>query len=150
MPTPLHSRRGAAGSSMIELLVSILIFAFGMLGMIGMQNRTLGYGQMSLLRSQAAALTDDMMDRLRTDRANAVVGNWEITLGQPASDFNGTSLAQTDRSDWLTQVAALLPSGQASVHVTTKIVTVTIQWYERGSNAANATGLTTFTTTSSL
>ncbi|MDH5541144.1 MAG: type IV pilus modification protein PilV, partial [Rhizobacter sp.] len=65
-----QARRAQRGASMIELLVSILIFAFGMLGLVGLQNRTLGYGQISLYRSQATALTDDILDRMRTDRAN--------------------------------------------------------------------------------
>ena len=131
---------------MIELLVAILLFAFGLLGMIGMQSKALGYGHMSLLRSQAAALTDDMMDRLRSDRANALAGNWQITMGETASDVVGSTLAANDQRDWLTQVAALLPSGQASVSVSlTGGVTIAIQWYEQGNDPPGTTTPTTFT-----
>ena len=132
------------GASMIEVLVSILIFAFGMLGMVGLQTRTLGYGQMSLYRSQAAALTDDILDRMRADLTNAKGTAWVTAVGDAASSFTGTSVAQKDLNDWKGQVETLLPSGQASIAVASGVVTVTVQWKER--DTAN----TTFTTTSGL
>lgn len=125
---------------MIELLVSLLIFAFGMLGLVGLQNRTLGYGQVSLYRSQATALTDDILDRMRADRGNAKAGNWNTVLGDAAASISGTSIAQTDLKDWKGQVESLLPSGQAAVQVNAGVVTIDIQWNERG---ATQTGWTT-------
>jgi type IV pilus assembly protein PilV len=131
------------GASMIELLVSILIFAFGMLGLVGLQTRTLSYGQVSLYRSQAAALTDDVLDRMRTDRANAKAGNWDTPLADAASTFTGTTIAETDLKDWKQQVEALLPTGKGQVAVATGVVTVTMTWDERGTTQ-------TFVTTSGL
>jgi type IV pilus assembly protein PilV len=138
---PARRQRGA---SMIELLVSLLIFAFGTLGIIGMMTRTLGYSQMSLYRSQAAALTDDILDRMRTDVTNARAGNWDTALTNSGSSFGTTSIAQQDLGEWKTQVEALLPSGKASVAVTSGAVTVTIAWQERNATA------TSFVTTSAL
>lgn len=128
---------------MIELLVSVLIFAFGMLGLIGTMNKTLGYSQVSLFRSQATALSDDILDRMRTDPAHARNGDWSNEFDDPAASFTGTTIAQTDLKDWKSQVEALLPSGQASIAVNSGIVTVTIQWSERGTS-------TPFQTVSSL
>ena len=84
------------GASMIELLVSILIFAFGMLGLVGLQTRTLAYGQTSLYRSQATALTDDILDRMRADRANAKANAWDSPTTDLATSITGTSIAKTD------------------------------------------------------
>ena len=70
---PLRQR----GASMIELLVALVIFAFGMLGLAGLQTRTMEFSQSSLYRSQATALTDDVLDRMRADRANAANGLWD-------------------------------------------------------------------------
>jgi type IV pilus assembly protein PilV len=134
------STRRQRGASMIELLVSLLIFAFGTLGIIGMMTRTLGYSQMSLYRSQAAALTDDILDRMRADPANARAGNWHAELDDAASTFTGTTIAQQDLKDWKTQVETLLPSGQAEVIVSSGAVTVTIAWHER--NAATTSMVT--------
>jgi type IV pilus assembly protein PilV len=129
---------------MIELLVSLLIFAFGMLGLVGLQNRTLGYGQMSLYRSQATALADDILDRMRTDRGNAKAGNWNSALEVASADITGTAIANDDLRDWKAQVENLLPAGKASVQVTNGVVTVDIQWDERGATQ------TAWTTTSAL
>ena len=136
-----HSTRNAPasrqrGASMIELLVSILIFAFGILGVVGLQNRTLGFGQVSLYRSQATALTDDILDRMRADRANAKAGNWNSALNVASTAITGTSIASTDMKDWKAQVESLLPLGKASVafDAGTGLVTIDIQWNERGTD----------------
>ncbi len=142
-----NRRRDQLGASMIELLVSLLIFAFGMLGLVGMQNKTLAYSQISLYRSQATALSDDILDRMRADRANAKSGDWTTGLTDAAAGISGTAIADTDMKEWKTQVEALLPSGQASVTIGTGlnagVVTISIQWDERGTT-------TTFQTMSSL
>ena len=137
--SPLNATRCSRqrGASMIELLVSILIFAFGMLGLVGLQSRTLAYGQMSLYRSQATALTDDIMDRMRADRANAKTGNWDTALTNNAASITGTTtIAEKDLKEWKLEVEALLPGGRASIVRSTvggqPVITVTMEWNERG------------------
>lgn len=125
------------GSSMIEVLVAIVIFAFGILGLAGLQARTLSYSQGALFRSQATALTDDIVDRIRADRVNAIAGNYTSALA--ASGPSGTQFYQTELSDWRSQVSTLLPSGQGGVSVdaTSKVITITIQWDDsRGRESA--------------
>jgi type IV pilus assembly protein PilV len=132
------------GVSMIELLVSLLIFTFGMLGLAGLQTRTLVFNQASLMRTQATALTDDILDRMRADRINALAGRWDSTLETGASSITGTALYQTDLKDWKQQVENLLPAGsKASISTVTTAgaadfgtVTVVIQWDDsRGAEA---------------
>ena len=129
---------------MIELLVSLLIFTFGMLGLAGLQTRTLVFNQASLMRTQATALTDDILDRMRADRINALAGRWDSALTSGASSITGTALYQADLKDWKQQVESLLPAGsQASISTVTTAgaadfgtVTVVIQWDDsRGTEA---------------
>lgn len=124
--------RAQLGVSMIELLVAMVIFAFGTLGLVGLQTRTLAFGQSSLYRSQATALTDDVLDRLRTDRANAKAGSWNTDFANASSSITGSLLYQTELKDWKQQAEALLPAGKAKidVEVGTNIVTIWIQWDE--------------------
>jgi type IV pilus assembly protein PilV len=132
---PIAARpRRQRGASMIEVLVSILIFAFGMLGLVGLQTRTLAYGQVSMYRSQATALADDIIDRMRADRVNAKAGNWNSAITEKYADITGTALAKTELKDWKNQLENLLPDGKASVawDATTGLVTVDIRWFERG------------------
>ena len=133
--THSRNRRGQVGVSMIELLVSILIFAFGMLGLVGLQSKTLSYGQISLYRSQATALSDDIFDRMRTDRANAKKGDWSTEATEHAADISGTSIAKTDLKDWKAEVEQLLPGGTAQIITDTDRITVIITWSERGTTS---------------
>ena len=131
------------GVSMLELLVSLLIFTFGMLGLAGLQTRTLTFNQSSLFRSQAAALTDDVLDRLRSDRKKALSALWDTAIGTSTASMPVSTFAEIDVKDWKAQVESLLPSGQASIVTTTAAgvdygtVTITIQWDDsRGTEAA--------------
>jgi len=132
------------GVSMIELLVSLLIFAFGVLGLVGLQTKTLGYGQISLFRSQAAALSDDIFDRMRADRANAKKGDWSTEVTEQSADITGTTIAKTDLKDWKASIEQLLPGGQAQIITDSGHITVNISWSERDGVR------TTFTTISAL
>ena len=109
----LHPQR-QRGISMVELLVSLLIFSFGMLGLAGLQTRTLSFNQSSLYRSQATALGDDILDRMRADRQNAVANPslWETALTTNAAGVTGTELYKTDLKLWKQSVEALLPNGR--------------------------------------
>jgi type IV pilus assembly protein PilV len=125
---PHHRKQHQSGASMIELLVSLLIFSFGMLGLAGLQVRSLSLSQSSLYRSQATALADDILDRMRADRDNALAGNWNTALTTASSSVSGTALFKTDMKDWKATVEALLPDGKASVNMGSGTVTVILQW----------------------
>lgn len=132
-PNPTRrARQHQRGASMVELLVSLLIFALGTLGMVGLMSKTIGYSQVSLFRSQATALTDDILDRMRADPANARARLWDNDYDDLASSFTGTTIAEKDLADWKTQVETLLPTGRAQIAVNSGVVTVTIRWDERG------------------
>jgi type IV pilus assembly protein PilV len=58
-------RRHARGITMIEVLVTIVILAFGMLGLAGLQNKV-NIGMLeSYQRSQAVILLNDMAERMK-------------------------------------------------------------------------------------
>lgn len=56
---------------MIEVLVTLVIIAFGLLGMAGLQTRLQMSEMESYQRSQALLLLNDMANRIATNRANA-------------------------------------------------------------------------------
>jgi type IV pilus assembly protein PilV len=56
----MKNRQRLAGVSLIEVLVSILIFSFGIVGLIGLQARALQYSTSAEDTSRAALLANDL------------------------------------------------------------------------------------------
>lgn len=65
------SARLQQGVLLIEVLVAIVICAFGLLGFAGMQARSTSAEFESYQRSQALVLIEDMVNRINANRANA-------------------------------------------------------------------------------
>lgn len=69
-------RRARAGSqrgtSMVEVLVSIVIVVLGLLGLAGLQSHAALAEMESFQRAQAIVLLQDMVDRLNANRFNAM------------------------------------------------------------------------------
>jgi type IV pilus assembly protein PilV len=64
----LHAQRG---TSLIEVLVTIIILAIGLLGLAGLQSRLQVSEMESYQRAQALVLINDMAGRLSANRTNA-------------------------------------------------------------------------------
>ena len=70
MPITMNSysklyRRLQAGLSMIEVLVSLTIVAFGVLGLLGLQARALSFQRDSFDRRTAAEMVAQLAERIR-------------------------------------------------------------------------------------
>jgi type II secretory pathway pseudopilin PulG len=69
---PMNSHRHAStGFVMLEVLVTIVILVFGLLGLAGFQMRTSIAEQEAYQRVQALLLVQDMTERIYANRANA-------------------------------------------------------------------------------
>lgn len=121
--------RKQTGSSLVEILVTILIVSFGLLGVAGVIGNGLKNNHSSYARSQASWLAADIIDRMRANRAAAeAVGKpYNLAIGSSPA---GTTVAATDLTAWRAALGATLPSGTGSVSMdaATLKVTVTVQW----------------------
>ncbi|WP_342616219.1 type IV pilus modification protein PilV [Rhodoferax sp. GW822-FHT02A01] len=91
------------GFSLIEVLVTILILAFGILGMAGMQLKAQTQESESYQRAQALVLLQDMTARINSNRANAgsYVSNTVYGTGNSTACSSSTmTAAQKDLCDW--------------------------------------------------
>jgi len=100
----LRSRPAAAaqrGALLIEVLVAILICAFGLLGFAGMQARATSSEFEGFQRSQALVLIEDMTNRINANRAHAgeYVSGGLIGAGALA-DCGGLAGAALDLCEW--------------------------------------------------
>lgn len=67
----LPGSRLQQGTSLIEVLVTLVIVAFGLLGLVGLQTRLQSSEMESYQRSQALMLLNDMANRIAVNRSNA-------------------------------------------------------------------------------
>lgn len=109
-----RGRERQRGVSLIEVLVAVLILSFGLLGVAALQVRSLQGTQSSNFRSNAAALTQEIVDAIRANRSRAP--RYAIALGTGASA--GSSIANVDLTNWRRRIAEQLPNGRGGVDVT--------------------------------
>ncbi len=116
--------KNQAGSILIEGLVSVAIFAFGVLALIGMQSVAIKNASQAQYRNEAGQLANQILSQIMVDQANTA--NYDDdSSGSPAKDA------------WLTQVQNVLPNGTGSVayvdtSTTPRQVTITLTWRSPG------------------
>jgi len=66
--SPLRPSQRQRGSTLLEVLVSVLIFSFGILGLVAMQVRATQYSVDAEDRNRAALLADDLAAQMRLAR----------------------------------------------------------------------------------
>lgn len=108
------------GMSMIEVLVTIIILAFGLLGLAGLQLKVQNAEMESYQRAQALVLLNDMIERIGSNRANAAsyVTSGAIGTGdaQPASCTSLATGAARDICEWSNALkGALETSGSSKI-----------------------------------
>lgn len=129
-------RRDQRGFSMIEVLVTVLILAIGLLGLAGLQSTALRSNHSAYLRSQATVLAYDIADRMRANRNAALNDGYNVGLGA----VTGSGMVAQDLIAWKGNLQAMLPSGDGTVTRAAERFTIMVQWDD--SRAENADGTT--------
>lgn len=121
------------GVTLLEALVSIVILAIAVLGMLGVQMRTLAETQTGVRRAQSVRLIEDLAERIKANPdgfaqlSNFVGGFTSTTTATVQCDAavcTPTELAQWDIDKWRAAVAETLPLGKAAVFTSTDETTV--------------------------
>lgn len=118
-----------SGFSLIETLVTLVILAFGLLGLAGLHMVSLKNNQASQMRAQATMYGYDIIDRMRSNCGAAHAGSYNISLS--SSIPTGSDMVSGDVAAWRNGLATLL-SGTGSVAVDSgnRQATIVIQWDE--------------------
>ena len=89
------------GSSMIEVLITIVIMTIGLLGLAGMQMKTQTVEMESYQRSQAMVILNDMVSKFQTSRANAATYIAAGVVGGGATEACGALTGELlDLCEW--------------------------------------------------
>jgi len=123
------NRRYLRGSSLIEVLVTALILAIGLLGLAALQGRSLQYNHGSALRSQANIASSDILDRMRLNRDAATAGLYDTAYGH--AETGTGSLADKDKNEWKDSLKNILPAGDGAITCTVNSCQISVHWQER-------------------
>lgn len=132
------------GLTLVEVLVTLVIISVGLLGVAALQLTTVRNNYDSFVRSQAAMLASDMLDRMRANRNRAE--QYAVAMDTETAD----TPEGEDTKRWRATLDAQLPSGKGAIDfdVATSIVTISIQWNERADQVDDR--ILTFRTSSQI
>jgi type IV pilus assembly protein PilV len=113
--------RDARGFTLLEVLIALLIFSLGLLGLAGLMVVSVKTNQSAYLRTQASFLAQSMADRMRANTGAINDYNGDYDAGTAGDDIcNATActpaqLVENDRLVWSRQLDELLPNSAATI-----------------------------------
>lgn len=123
------------GFSLIEVLIALLVLAFGLLGLGFLQVMNVRYTQSAQHRTMATNLAYEVLDMMRSNhvaarRFGTVTPDSFSGVAVPASGCaRGASGAYSDNiSRWKCEVVSSLPGGKAGIGFVGDVVTVEVSW----------------------
>ena len=139
-----NSYKDQQGFTLIEVMVSLLILAIGLLGMTALQNEALKFNYAALIDSQAQYLMTDIAERIRANAGNNLYA-LEFTEDAPTANIDcgaasctSNQMAAWDLNQWRAKVEDedYMPNGESQIlfdSVTrTFIISIRYDWSQLG------------------
>lgn len=129
-------RRIVAGFTLLEVLIALLVFSLGLIGLAGLLTVSVRTNHSAYLRTQATFLAQGMADRMRANVLGLWGGNYNLNSVStpPATPAAATStgsvqdcsttscsfanVALRDQQIWQNQLVAFLPNPGAAINCT--------------------------------
>jgi len=110
------------GVSLIEVLMAVLIFSIGLIGLAGLMIMATRSNHTAYLRTQATFLASSMADRMRANPVGVWSNAYNVTLPTTATQVCDSTTACTpaqvatyDLKMWSDQLTAFLPNASATI-----------------------------------
>ncbi len=126
------------GSSLIEVLVTVLVIAIGLLGFAALQTQALRVNYESLQRAKASSMAEDILDRIRSNVNDA--DNYERSFNDDLPtvakqcDSNTCSTAEMaawDLNNWMKRLQSRMPNSDAQISLDNRLLTIEISLVEQ-------------------
>ncbi len=137
MRQPNLNRIRPTGFTLIEVLIALLIFGLGVLGVTALTSQSQKISHHAYQSMVATWQLHDMMELIRAnatearDNSNYIYALGDTVPGDPGCINSGCSAAQMadyDLNLWLNAASDRLPSGQGSVSKAASSYTLTLHW----------------------
>jgi type IV pilus assembly protein PilV len=113
---PYRTSGHGRGFTLLEVLIALLIFSLGLLGLAGLMVVSVKTNHSAYLRTQASFLAQSMVDRMRANigRVNDYAGDYDASTADTddaciAAACTPADLGARDRAVWSQQLITLLP-----------------------------------------
>lgn len=129
------------GATLIEILITILVIAIGLLGAAGMQLASNRFQQTSIFRSEALHQANMIIEKIRANNTNLRLANLTLAVATPATAYlaaddyanadvlpsdpacglagqtpcDADESAQRDLREWRESIERSLPGGRGSI-----------------------------------
>lgn len=134
-------RQNQSGTTLIEVLITVILVTIGLLGLAGLQLTTVQNTNSAAERFEATTLARDILERMRANRQQALNGAYDLDMGDAPA---GGGLAGDDLDAWMAALATL-PNGDGSIEVADGVVTIEVEWTDASDdNAADARDMSVF------
>jgi len=127
----MRSKSHQGGVSLIEVLIAVLIFSIGLIGLAGLMVVSTRANHVAYLRTQATFLANNMAERMSANPTGVWTGAYNsstypvaaATVGSamPCDDTSPCSAANVathDQQIWSGQLQTFLPQANASIQCT--------------------------------
>lgn len=126
MPYPIAKHEG--GFSLLEVLISILVLCFGILGLVGLQAASLQANREARLHSTAVRLAEELAEMMRSNKiiATQLTSNPYMVTSTSSTNPNcgypgltacasANLIAQRDIYEWLERIKIELPEPRVAI-----------------------------------
>jgi type IV pilus assembly protein PilV len=131
MRTPARNRTRSRGFTLVEVLVAILVFSLGVLGLVRLQAAAVKMSTDARQRAEATFLADQLLARMLISDPATAASFAHRAAGGAACAPTGANSSNALVIDWLAQVSATFPRAvpeAQQVIVNGTDVTVRVCW----------------------
>lgn len=133
MKKPASTLRNQAGTTLIEVLITVVLVSVGLLGLAGLQLTSVQNTNSAAERFEATTLARDILERLRANRQQALNGLYNLDM---EDDPGAAGLVGDDLNAWMAALGAL-PNGDGSIAVDNNgVVTIEVEWTDASDDNA--------------